>query len=77
MALIEIRGLSKAFGSVKSVDGFDRDIEPGEFITPLGPSGSGKNPLAICNFQNLFRTNQAPIIDVVAAALVVISIIPI
>ena len=42
MALIEIRGLSKAFGSVKAVDGVDLDIESGEFITLLGPSGSGK-----------------------------------
>ncbi len=42
MALIEIRNLSKAFGSVKAVDGVDLDINAGEFITLLGPSGSGK-----------------------------------
>lgn len=42
MALIEIRGLAKAFGTVKAVDGVDLDIESGEFITLLGPSGSGK-----------------------------------
>lgn len=42
MPLIEIRGLSKAFGSVKAVDGIDLDINAGEFITLLGPSGSGK-----------------------------------
>ena len=42
MALIEIRGLSKAFGSVKAVDGVDLDIQSGEFLTLLGPSGSGK-----------------------------------
>jgi putative spermidine/putrescine transport system ATP-binding protein len=40
--LIEIRGLSKAFGSVKAVDGVDLDINAGEFLTLLGPSGSGK-----------------------------------
>lgn len=42
MALIEIRNLSKAFGSVNAVDGVDLDINAGEFITLLGPSGSGK-----------------------------------
>lgn len=42
MALIEIRNLAKAFGSVKAVAGVDLDIESGEFITLLGPSGSGK-----------------------------------
>ena len=42
MALIEIRGLAKSFGSVRAVDGVDLDINAGEFITLLGPSGSGK-----------------------------------
>ncbi len=42
MALIEIRGLAKSFGSVRAVDGVDLDIKAGEFITLLGPSGSGK-----------------------------------
>ena len=42
MALIEIRNLSKSFGTVKAVDGIDLDINAGEFITLLGPSGSGK-----------------------------------
>ena len=42
MALIEIRNLSKAFGSVNAVDGVDLDINAGEFMTLLGPSGSGK-----------------------------------
>ena len=42
MALIEIRGLAKSFGTVRAVDGVNLDIEAGEFITLLGPSGSGK-----------------------------------
>ena len=33
--------------------------------------------LPIWIFQNLFRPNQAPVVNVVAAALVVLSIIPI
>lgn len=42
MALIELRGLAKSFGSVRAVDDVNLDIEAGEFITLLGPSGSGK-----------------------------------
>ena len=42
MALIEIRNLTKSFGSVKAVDSVDLDINAGEFLTLLGPSGSGK-----------------------------------
>ena len=42
MALIQVRGLRKTFGSVTAVAGITLDIESGEFITLLGPSGSGK-----------------------------------
>jgi putative spermidine/putrescine transport system ATP-binding protein len=42
VALIEIRNLTKSFGSVKAVDSVDLDINAGEFLTLLGPSGSGK-----------------------------------
>jgi len=42
VALIEIRNLTKSFGSVRAVDGVDLDIHAGEFLTLLGPSGSGK-----------------------------------
>jgi putative spermidine/putrescine transport system ATP-binding protein len=42
VALIEIRNLTKSFGSVLAVDGVDLDIHAGEFLTLLGPSGSGK-----------------------------------
>ena len=42
MALIEIRNLTKSFGTVRAVDGVDLDIHAGEFLTLLGPSGSGK-----------------------------------
>jgi len=42
MALIQIRALTKSFGSVAAVDGVDLDIQAGEFLTLLGPSGSGK-----------------------------------
>jgi putative spermidine/putrescine transport system ATP-binding protein len=39
---ISLRGLRKAFGPVRAVDGVDLDIDDGEFFSMLGPSGSGK-----------------------------------
>jgi len=46
---IEIRGLSKSFGSgdtkVRALDGVDLDIERGGMVAIMGPSGSGKSTL--------------------------------
>jgi spermidine/putrescine transport system ATP-binding protein len=41
-ALLRLVGLSKRFGEVTALDGISLDIAPGEFLTVLGASGSGK-----------------------------------
>lgn len=48
-----------------------------EIIVTTFTAGAGQTTLPIWIFQNLFRPNQAPIVNVVAAALILISIIPI
>ncbi|MGD9958755.1 ATP-binding cassette domain-containing protein [Nocardioides sp.] len=40
---IEIRGLVKAFGHTRALDGLDLSVEPGEVHGFLGPNGSGKS----------------------------------
>jgi ABC-type Fe3+/spermidine/putrescine transport system ATPase subunit len=45
MALLEVRGISKSFGSVRAVDGASFAAERGEIIGMLGPSGCGKSTL--------------------------------
>src|SRR5262245_38771230 len=45
MAVLEIRGVSKAFGSVHAVESFDLGVGDGELVCLLGPSGSGKSTL--------------------------------
>jgi len=39
---VRFRGVSRAFGAIKAVDGVDLDVAAGEFFAMLGPSGSGK-----------------------------------
>ena len=39
---ISARGLEKAYGEVKALDGVDLDVEPGTVLGLLGPNGAGK-----------------------------------
>ncbi|MFY9913936.1 MAG: ABC transporter ATP-binding protein [Nocardioidaceae bacterium] len=41
-AAVDLRGLTRRFGSVTAVDDIDLTIRDGEFFSMLGPSGSGK-----------------------------------
>lgn len=45
MALLEIRGVSKTFRSLKALDGVDIDVQAGTFHGLIGPNGSGKSTL--------------------------------
>ncbi len=42
---IEIRNISKSFGSFSALDSVDLDIRSGELVALLGPSGCGKTTL--------------------------------
>jgi spermidine/putrescine ABC transporter ATP-binding subunit len=39
---LQLRGLTKRFGTMTAVDGIDLAVAQGEFVTLLGPSGCGK-----------------------------------
>jgi branched-chain amino acid transport system ATP-binding protein len=45
MNLLELRGLTRAFGSVKAADGVDLDVAKGEALGIIGPNGAGKTSL--------------------------------
>ena len=40
--MLEIRGLSKHFGGIRAVDGFDLHLGEGDLVGLIGPNGSGK-----------------------------------
>jgi putative spermidine/putrescine transport system permease protein len=48
-----------------------------EIIVTTFTAGQGISTLPIWILQNLFRPNQAPVVNVVAAALILLSIVPI
>lgn len=39
---VQLRGVTKRFGSVAAVDSVDLDVHKGEFLSVIGPSGCGK-----------------------------------
>ncbi|NNM70868.1 amino acid ABC transporter ATP-binding protein [Enterovirga aerilata] len=58
-AAIELRGVSKRFGSVQVLNRVDLDVHRGKAVVLIGPSGSGKTTLLRCmNFLEEFEEGE-------------------
>jgi branched-chain amino acid transport system permease protein len=46
--LLEVKGLSKSYGSLNVLKGLDLDVRPGELVSLVGPNGAGKTTVMRC-----------------------------
>jgi len=46
--IIKVRGLHKYFGPLHVIKGVDIDVQPGEVVVVIGPSGGGKSTFLRC-----------------------------
>src|SRR4051812_34504573 len=46
--VLELRGISKSFGSVRALNDVDLEVRPGEVMALVGDNGAGKSTLIKC-----------------------------
>ena len=51
-AMLEVRGLKKTFGEHTVLDGVDLQVNQGEVVAIIGPSGTGKSTLLRSLYAN-------------------------
>lgn len=60
-SLLEIRGISKSFGSIKAVDNVSLKVRTGEIVAVVGPNGAGKSTV-MHTLSGVIRPDQGTIL---------------
>ena len=60
-SLLEIRGISKSFGSIKAVDNVSLKVRTGEIVAVVGPNGAGKSTVMHA-ISGVIRPDQGTIL---------------
>ena len=55
--LLDVRNITKAFGSFKAVDDASVGVQPGEILGLIGPNGAGKSTFFNCLTGDLYPTS--------------------
>lgn len=64
MAILEVKDITKSFGSTKVLKGISFDLEKGEVVSIIGSSGSGKTTLLRCiNFLETADSGKITVDD--------------
>ncbi|PVZ19730.1 MULTISPECIES: amino acid ABC transporter ATP-binding protein [unclassified Pseudomonas] len=59
LALLELRGVGKSYGSHRVLSDFNLKVQPGEIVSLIGPSGSGKTTALRCmNFLEAYDEGE-------------------
>ena len=59
MSIVEVRGLCKAFGDNQVLKNLDFQIEKGEVVTLIGPSGGGDNASSLSQLVKCTRCRES------------------
>jgi len=62
-AVLEVRGLSKAFGGINAVEDVSFEVNEGEILGIIGPNGSGKSTLFNCILGQLLPSAGSVHVD--------------